>query len=238
MSTMTRGSIRMPMVTKKSATNASRSESNRAKVSCPYSDALMIRPARKAPRARESPIIWVTAAVPRLMARVTSRNSSWFCVLATCVMIGGMTLAPKYPNGARISRALIKASPIRSTRPESNSPRAGMSTVIATTATSSTRAMPIITCPCFERSSPRSKSIRASTMVLAMEMTAPITMLCVVDHPIRRPVATANPMAMRIPIGPPASATHLTRIRSFTENSSPIENIKRMTPISAKRSNV
>jgi hypothetical protein len=39
-------------------------------------------------------------------------------------------------------------------------------------------------------------------------------------------------------MGAPATATHFTRSRSRSENSTPIENMRRMTPISANTSKV
>jgi hypothetical protein len=41
-----------------------------------------------------------------------------------------------------------------------------------------------------------------------------------------------------MPMGPPTRATHFTLNRSRRENSIPIENIRRMTPISANSSKV
>ena len=47
-----------------------------------------------------------------------------------------------------------------------------------------------------------------------------------------------EPIERRMPSGPPMRATHFTRRRSVSENSMPIENIRRATPISAKSSSV
>ena len=125
-----------------------------------------------------------------------------------------------------------------SRRPGSSVPRVGMTTIRTTTARSSTSVMPIITRPCRECSSPRSISSRASTMVLATEMTMPTMAPWSNGQPSRpatpRPIATES----AIPRGPPRRATHLTRRRSRTENSMPTENMSRMTPISANSSKV
>ena len=73
--------------------------------------------------------------------------------------------------------------------------------------------------------------------MLATEMTMPTMAPCRRGHPSRAaapsPIATESTM----PSGPPRSATHFTRRRSRSENSMPIENISRMTPISANSSN-
>ena len=82
------GSMRAPTVTKKKAPRVSRSGSSRASVSWAKSEVLMSRPARKAPRASDSPTAWVSAAVPSPMASATSRNSSWLRVRATRVSTG------------------------------------------------------------------------------------------------------------------------------------------------------
>jgi hypothetical protein len=74
-------------------------------------------------------------------------------------------------------------------------------------------------------------------MVLATETTMPTTAPCRRGHPSRAatpsPIETENTM----PSEPPGSATHLTPRRSRRENSMPIENISRITPISANGSN-
>ncbi len=67
-----------------------------------------------------------------------------------------------------------------------------MSTVNTTTARSSTSVMPIMMRPCREWSSPRSSSRRASTMVLATEITMPMTMPCRSGQP-RSPTPSSSP---------------------------------------------
>ncbi len=123
-------------------------------------------------------------------------------------------------------------------RPGSRLPTAGRSTVSTTTARSSTSVIAIITRPCRVWSSPRSMRSRASTMVLATEMTAPMTMPWSGGRPRRLPAPSPRRIDSRIPSGPPTSATHFTRSRSRSENSMPMENISRMTPISANSSKV
>ena len=76
-------------------------------------------------------------------------------------------------------------------------------------------------------------------MVLATETTMPT-----IGALQRRPAQQRAPDPHRradgstMPSGPPRSATHLTRSRSRRENSMPIENMRRTTPISAKSSKV
>jgi hypothetical protein len=113
-----------------------------------------------------------------------------------------------------------------------------MRTISTTTIRSSTSEIPIRMRPCREWISPRSSSRRARTIVLATETTMPTTALRVGLQPAWAPTAIASPMIRRMPSGPPRIAIHFTPARSFKENSIPSENISRMTPISAKRSNV
>lgn len=117
------------------------------------------------------------------------------------------------------------------------SPNDGNRMVSTTTARSSTSVIPIMTCPCAERNSPRSLRNRDSTIVLATEIIAPTATLCCQLHPNSDPTPRPRATDNRIPIGPPRMATHFTRSRSRKENSRPIEYISRMTPISASTSN-
>jgi hypothetical protein len=90
--------------------------------------------------------------------------------------------------------------------------------------------------PWREWSSPRSRRKRASTIVLATETTIPTTTPWSGGHPSQLPTPIPKATESTILSGPPRMATHFTRSRSWTENSIPIENISRMTPISAKNS--
>ena len=75
-------------------------------------------------------------------------------------------------------------------------------------------------------------------MVLATEITMPTTAPGSKGQPSR--AATPMPIATdsAMPSGAPSSATHFTRSRSCRENSMPTENMRRITPISAKSSKV
>ena len=75
-------------------------------------------------------------------------------------------------------------------------------------------------------------------MVLATEMTMPTMAPCRRGHPSTAATPSPSPTESAMPSGPPRSATHFTRRRSRSENSMPMENISRITPISANSSNV
>ena len=107
-----------------------------------------------------------------------------------------------------------------------------------TAARSSTSVIPIMIRPCRLWSSPRSRSNRASTIVLAGDTTMPMTAPATGLQPSRLPTASPTAVDRTMPIGPPTSAIHFTPIRSFSENSIPSENISSTTPISANSSNV
>ena len=66
----------------------------------------------------------------------------------------------------------------------------------------------------------------------------PMTALCSGGQPSAVPTAIARRIDSAMPSGPPTSATHFTRKRSRSENSMPIENMRRTTPISANSSKV
>jgi len=141
-------------------------------------------------------------------------------------------------NGSRIAAAVARAFPTARMSPPCRPPRAGMSTIRTTTARSSTSVIPIITRPWRERSSPRSSSSRARTIVLATDTTIPTIAPSSRLQPRAAAVASPSAMDRTMPSGPPRTATHFTRRRSFSENSIPSENIRSTTPISAKSSKV
>ena len=74
-------------------------------------------------------------------------------------------------------------------------------------------------------------------MVLDTEITTPTARLGSTPQPSSPPVLVPMAMKRSTASGPPSSAIHLTRMRSRTENSRPMENMSSTTPISAKRSN-
>ena len=74
--------------------------------------------------------------------------------------------------------------------------------------------------------------------MLATDTTIPTTAPWSAPQPRKTPTPSPSPVDSRIPSGPPPSATHFTGMRSFSENSMPIENINSTTPISAKSSKV
>jgi len=113
-----------------------------------------------------------------------------------------------------------------------------MRTMSTTTARSSTSVIPIMMRPCRDRSWPESMSRRARTMVLATETTMPTIAPCNRGKPMTLAAPIPRAMESKMPRGPPRMATPLTRSRSRNENSTPIENMRRTTPISAKSSKV
>ncbi len=73
-------------------------------------------------------------------------------------------------------------------------------------------------------------------MVLATDITMPMTRPCPGGQPSARATTTARPIDSAGPSVPPISATPFTRCRSLSENSRPTQNISSTTPISAKAS--
>ena len=198
----------------------------------------MIRPARNAPSATDSPTAWVSAPIPSAMARTTSRNSSSFCVRATRRMSGGTPRTARSSTGPSTAIALPIAMSTASGRSAPRVPSAGSRMVSATTARSSISEMPINTWPWRVCSSPRSISRRTSTIVLATEMTSPMARPCRGGQPSTKPAPAPSAAVSTMPSGPPMNATQRTRSRSRRENSMPMENMRRTTPISANTSNV
>ena len=75
-------------------------------------------------------------------------------------------------------------------------------------------------------------------MVLATEITRPMITPCKVGQPSRAPTPRLSATQSAMPSGPPRRATQRTRVSSRSENSMPMENIRRITPISANSSKV
>ena len=70
-------------------------------------------------------------------------------------------------------------------------------------------------------------------MVLATEMIMPITNPCMAPQPSKTPTPSPSRDSRTTPNGPPMSETHFTSISSASENSNPMENIRKTTPTSA-----
>ena len=70
-------------------------------------------------------------------------------------------------------------------------------------------------------------------MVLATEMIMPITSPCMAPQPSSTPTPSPSSDSSTTPNGPPISETHFTSNSSASENSSPMENIRKTTPTSA-----
>ena len=171
------GRISVPIETKKIATKMSLTGSTRASASCANSDSLMTNPARNAPRAIDNPSPAVSAAVPIATARATSKNSSMLRVWATLANNNGTARRASHSSGPNNTTASRSACPNAAARSPPGEARAGMSTVIATTARSSASVMPTTTRPYSVASSPRSRRNFNSTIVLATLIAAPATRL-------------------------------------------------------------
>ncbi len=70
-------------------------------------------------------------------------------------------------------------------------------------------------------------------MVLATEMIIPTTSPHIAPQPSSQPRPAPISDNSTTPSGPPISDIHFTSSSSLTENSSPIENIRKTTPTSA-----
>lgn len=239
----------MPTETKNSTAKASRSGSVSSAARWERGDSLSTMPAKKAPRAKETPnSLAEPKATPSAMASTARRNSSREPICATQCITPGMTRRPttsisttKPATLARVrARVVHTLSPpnhstvgVATVRPPSAPDTAGSSTRARTMARSSTMSQPTAIRPCSLSTMRRSWSARSSTTVLATDRATPKTRPAPTPHPM--PQASAMPMrvATAICTTAPGMAMARTDSRSLREKCRPTPNISRITPISA-----
>ena len=88
------GSMSMPTETKNSEAKRSRRGNVSAMTCARYSDSPTTRPARKAPKASDSPANWVSTAVPSARPTTPSRNNSRVRLIAACLSASGTRRTP------------------------------------------------------------------------------------------------------------------------------------------------
>ncbi|MNS36581.1 hypothetical protein D3C72_687750 [compost metagenome] len=173
-STTKTGSISMPTDTKNSVTNRSRRGSTSASTWRCSSDWLMTRPAKKAPRANDSPIDWESAAVPKQSPITPRKKISLWRIIASRPRIGGKSRVPSTYMTPRNSATLPRAMAMGQPTPPPPSVRKGSSTSIGTTARSCRISHPSMTRPCTEPISRRSSKRRITMIVLERARMKPI----------------------------------------------------------------
>ena len=180
----------MPMDTKKTAPNTSRSGVTSRSARCPVgSDLEMTSPARNAPIAAERPIELVIAAIAKASATTVTMKDSRAPTSATRPSTHGMPRRPSTNTRPR-ARATFAAPAPRSTRNEVPPPAsAGSTATMGMNARSWSSRMPVVTRPWREPTAPRSDSVFITTMVLLRERTMPSTMAWAPSHPSARPMA-------------------------------------------------
>ncbi len=230
-----RGSKSIPTATKKSALKASRNGAISAMVWAPYSVSDRTRPARNAPSARDRPTAEVARAVPRTMTRTATMKSSLRRVATTAERKRGTRTREAKTRAAAVAAVLpsaIAAGP----RPPPWPARAGIRSIIGTTARSWKISIPTRNRPCGESISPR--SIKRLSAIAVEESAA--------RNPTKTPWATPRParamaaaVARSVPatwIDPAPQTNRPSRPRSASDSSRPTVKRSRTTPTSASAS--
>ena len=190
-------------------------------------------PATNAPNASDRPASSVTYASPSVTNNTLSTNSSEDLPRATMWNQRRIHFCPRNSTTPSTTVALSKAIPTSMAMSAAGWPRAGITISNGTTIKSWASSTPITSRPCGAWSSRRSTSSFESTAVDDIA-TAP---------PKANPGCQANPANMASPVttaivtstwAMPKPNTILRIVnRRATENSRPIENIRKTTPNSA-----
>ena len=196
-------------------------------------------PARKAPRAIETPNSFADpTAIPSATTSTVSVNSSRERVAAACGEQPGDQPPPAevrqadhrrdFHDGQDHGDGQSAGSPVPPGRR-----RRATTTSTRTVKRSSTTSQPTAMWPVGVCRSPLSASTRMSTTVLDTEIASPKTMLADQPHPQDTPTRVPSSVAARLPPRAPGTATRPTASNSSRWNCKPTPNISRMTPISA-----
>ncbi|MNV46503.1 hypothetical protein D3C71_1383370 [compost metagenome] len=236
------GSNSMPTETKKSTAKASCS--GRVSLAALWLrwELFITTPAKKAPRAKETPnSLTAPKAIPREQESTARVKSSREPVAAVRASIQGMRRRPPMVISAMKAATLARVKPrsqstwdrVRALPPVCRFASMGSSTRASTITRSSTMSQPMAMRPSLVSSCPRLSSARSSTTVLAVESASPNTRPAVMLQPSNWERPSPSRVARVICTMAPGMAMCLTESRSFREKCRPTPNINRMTPISA-----
>ena len=175
----------MPIETKNRMEKASRNGSRSEAMRWLNGDSLTTAPARKAPKAKETPNNKEEpSAMPSEIANIAKMNNSRERVWATRNNNQGMKRLPANSMNTMKPSAAIKAVPIaRQSVGTLLVLKFGMTSNIKTVAISSITRQPTATLPCEVFNSPKSIKPRNMTIVLAMETAKPSITPAKIDHP-------------------------------------------------------
>ncbi len=235
----------MPMVMKNSPSSTSWKGRMSVSTWWRYSVSEISMPATKAPSARLSPACSVSQARPSVMSSRFSMNSSALLRRATSVSHQRISLWPPYSSRPSSTAAFSPAQASASAISPPLLCSAGISTSSGTTARSWNSSTPMTSRPCGLSSSSRS-AISLTTMaveliaIAAPSTSAPCQPICQARPSSAKPaISMALPATAPATVSPtwasPRPKTAVFSARSLGRlNSSPITNIRKTTPNSAR----
>ena len=191
-------------------------------------------PARKAPSASDRPASSLSHASPRVMSSTLSMNSSPERPRATSVNHARIKRWPYTSTSASITAALAPAiaSVQNSASPGCDS--AGIRISSGTTAMSWNNSTPMVSRPCLDSSSSRSASNLERIAVEDIARMLPSAKPANSPQPSAHAIAVANAIEPNTCAAPSPNTMCFIANRRGSENSRPIENIRKTTPNSAR----
>ncbi len=196
----------------------------------------MINPAKKAPKANESPTEEVSHATEKQNTIVVKMKSSLFLVFTTILKTLGTTYTASkkrtIPTTKIFMKRIPRVSQILSDCPASK----GVNSIIGTTTRSWKISIAIAIRPCGEVTSPFSCNNFKTIAVLLKEKRKPKKIAVLIGKPIKFAIKTVNKMVPPTCIPPPNRMVFLIEARPFRDNSIPIINSRKIIPISESNS--
>ena len=227
------GSSSIPIATKKMPDRTSRNGARSAVICCAYSLPPRISPARNAPRAYDTPIRWLTHAIPKQVVRVDRSRSSGLRAEAITCSRRGMTYCMRM-NVIPSSSAARAMAPARLCATSTGEPPPiGRRIIIGTTLRSCMIRMPTVRRPGSVSTRPCCIRLFRTTAVLLSAMMHPRKIAVRSGHPKNAPATIAVTSVSTICRLPPPRTTFRKRRNDEVSNSSPRVNMRRRTPISA-----
>ena len=191
-------------------------------------------PARKAPSASDRPAREVRYASPRVMNNTFRTNNSFDLRLATTLNQYRISRGPARMSAPSTNAAFNSAPPTATPISSGGRPRAGMTIRRGTTARSWKSSTPMISRPWGVSSSSRSARSFDTIAVEDMAIAPPKTRLACHEAPDTMPSASPRDMVTSTCVRPRPNTTLRIAISFGRLNSSPIENIRKTMPNSAK----
>ena len=201
---------------------------------CRYSVSEISMPATKAPSAIDSPASSVSCARPSVIRRTFSMNSSADLPRATMRNQSRIRRWPRKSTTVSTTTALSSAMPTITAISSGGRENEGIRIRSGTTAMSWKSSTPITSRPCAESSSRRSVRSLVSTAVELIASAPPSATPACQPSPKFMTMAQVRATVSRTCSAPSPNTMRFIAYSLGKENSSPIENIRKTTPNSAR----